>query len=78
MGKFLLQDINFWGSVYTTKFAAPHLRNCGGRIIVLSSVASCVPPPRMSIYSVISFYLLYFFAFSHLLLIVVGVHMGRF
>ncbi|KAJ0679977.1 putative 11-beta-hydroxysteroid dehydrogenase [Helianthus annuus] len=46
-----VMDINFWGSVYTTKFAAPHLRNCGGRIIVLSSVASCVPPPRMSIYS---------------------------
>ncbi|KAD4889111.1 hypothetical protein R6Q59_034005 [Mikania micrantha] len=46
-----VMDINFWGSVYTTKFAAPHLRNCGGRIIVLSSSASWIPLPRMSLYN---------------------------
>ncbi|KAK1422396.1 hypothetical protein QVD17_25489 [Tagetes erecta] len=46
-----VMDVNFWGSVYTTKFAAPHLRNCGGRITVLSSAASWIPAPRMSIYS---------------------------
>ncbi|PWA58392.1 hydroxysteroid dehydrogenase 1 [Artemisia annua] len=46
-----VMDINFWGSVYTTKFAAPHLRNCGGRLIVLSSAASWLPVPRMSIYN---------------------------
>ncbi|KAI3785885.1 hypothetical protein L1987_45011 [Smallanthus sonchifolius] len=46
-----VMDINFWGSVYTTKFAAPHLRNCGGRIIVLSSAASWIPLPRMSLYN---------------------------
>ncbi|XP_076897975.1 11-beta-hydroxysteroid dehydrogenase A-like [Bidens hawaiensis] len=44
-------DINFWGSVYTTKFAAPHLRNCGGRIIAISSAASWLPLPRMSVYN---------------------------
>ncbi|PWA70870.1 hydroxysteroid dehydrogenase 1 [Artemisia annua] len=43
------KDINFWGSVYTTKFAALHLRNCGGRLIVLSVAASWIPVPRMSI-----------------------------
>ncbi|KAF5792998.1 putative oxidoreductase [Helianthus annuus] len=46
-----VMDINFWGSVYTTKFAAPHLRNCGGRIIALSSAASWIPLPRMSVYN---------------------------
>ncbi|KAK9066391.1 hypothetical protein SSX86_013713 [Deinandra increscens subsp. villosa] len=46
-----VMDINFWGSVYTTKFAAPHLRNCGGKIIVLSSAASWIPLPRMSLYN---------------------------
>ncbi|PWA39221.1 hydroxysteroid dehydrogenase 1 [Artemisia annua] len=43
------EDINFWGSVYTTKFVAPRLRNCGGRLIVLSAAASWIPVPRMSI-----------------------------
>ncbi|KAL7607456.1 hypothetical protein Lser_V15G17442 [Lactuca serriola] len=46
-----VMDINFWGSVYTTKFAVPHLRNSCGRIIVLSSSASWIPLPRMSIYN---------------------------
>ncbi|XP_071712084.1 11-beta-hydroxysteroid dehydrogenase A-like [Rutidosis leptorrhynchoides] len=46
-----VMDINFWGSVYTTKYAAPHLRNCGGRIIALSSAASWIPLPRMSLYN---------------------------
>ncbi|XP_076920977.1 11-beta-hydroxysteroid dehydrogenase A-like [Bidens hawaiensis] len=46
-----VMDINFWGSVYTTKFAAPYLRNSGGGIIGLSSAASWIPAPRMSIYS---------------------------
>ncbi|KVI06166.1 Glucose/ribitol dehydrogenase [Cynara cardunculus var. scolymus] len=48
---YFSQDINFWGSVYTTKFAAPYLRNSRGRIIVLSSSASWMPVPRMSLYN---------------------------
>ncbi|XP_076882250.1 11-beta-hydroxysteroid dehydrogenase A-like [Bidens hawaiensis] len=48
-------DINFWGSVYVTKFAAPHLRHCGGRIIALSSAASWLPLPRMNVYNVMFF-----------------------
>ncbi|KAL6996919.1 Polycomb protein sop-2 [Sarracenia purpurea var. burkii] len=46
-----IMDINFWGSVYTTRFAAPHLRDTGGKIIAISSVASWLPTPRMSIYT---------------------------
>ncbi|KAJ9568538.1 hypothetical protein OSB04_004504 [Centaurea solstitialis] len=46
-----VMDTNFWGSVYMTKFAAPHLKNSKGRIIVLSSSASWIPMPRMSIYN---------------------------
>ncbi|KAM5571617.1 11-beta-hydroxysteroid dehydrogenase A-like [Rosa sericea] len=46
-----VMDTNFWGSVYTTHFAAPHLRNNKGRIVVLSSVNAWLPVPRMSIYN---------------------------
>ncbi|KAG5617523.1 hypothetical protein H5410_017347 [Solanum commersonii] len=43
-------DINFWGSIYMTKFAISYLRRSEGRIIVLSSAASWIPAPRMSLY----------------------------
>ncbi|KAH7865293.1 hypothetical protein Vadar_004792 [Vaccinium darrowii] len=46
-----VMDINFWGSVYTTRFAVPHLRNTGGKIIAISSIGSSSPLPRMSIYN---------------------------
>ncbi|XP_024017812.1 11-beta-hydroxysteroid dehydrogenase 1B isoform X2 [Morus notabilis] len=46
-----LMDTNFWGSVYTTRFAIPRLRNSRGKIVVLSSSASWLPTPRMSIYN---------------------------
>ncbi|KAK6123753.1 hypothetical protein DH2020_042508 [Rehmannia glutinosa] len=46
-----VMDINFWGSVYMTRFAAPYLRNSRGRIVVLSSSASWMPTPRMSFYN---------------------------
>ncbi|KAL6175074.1 hypothetical protein ACLB2K_051717 [Fragaria x ananassa] len=46
-----VMDTNFWGSVYTTHFAAPHLRNNKGRIVAISSVNSWLPAPRMSIYN---------------------------
>ncbi|CAN4089341.1 unnamed protein product [Withania somnifera] len=36
--------------VYMTRFAIPYLRNSEGRIIVLSSSASWMPAPRMSLY----------------------------
>ncbi|KAK6148055.1 hypothetical protein DH2020_018967 [Rehmannia glutinosa] len=46
-----VMDINFWGSVYMTRFAAPYLRNSRGRIVVLSSPAAWMPAPRMSFYN---------------------------
>ncbi|XP_016564085.2 11-beta-hydroxysteroid dehydrogenase A isoform X1 [Capsicum annuum] len=45
-----IMDINFWGSVYMTRFAIPYLRYSEGRIVVLSSSASWMPTPRMSLY----------------------------
>ncbi|PON95731.1 Short-chain dehydrogenase/reductase [Trema orientale] len=44
-------DINFWGSVYPTYFAIPYLKRTKGKIIVISSVASWLPVPRLGLYS---------------------------
>ncbi|KAJ8425911.1 hypothetical protein Cgig2_015729 [Carnegiea gigantea] len=46
-----VMDINFWGSVYITRVAIPHLRNAGGKIIAMASSASWSPVPKLSIYS---------------------------
>ncbi|XP_021775833.1 11-beta-hydroxysteroid dehydrogenase 1B-like [Chenopodium quinoa] len=46
-----IMDINFWGAVYVTHFAIPHLRKTEGKIIVMSSSAARLPTPRMSIYN---------------------------
>ncbi|XWS60237.1 hypothetical protein CRYUN_Cryun07bG0018600 [Craigia yunnanensis] len=46
-----VMDINFWGSVYTTRFAVPHLRNSKGKIVVMSSTASWMNDPRTSVYN---------------------------
>ncbi|XVE56545.1 hypothetical protein DITRI_Ditri04bG0019600 [Diplodiscus trichospermus] len=45
-----VMDTNFWGSVYTTRFAIPHLKNSKGKIIVMSSAASWMNDPRISVY----------------------------
>ncbi|CAI9265186.1 unnamed protein product [Lactuca saligna] len=44
-----LMDINFWGSVYTTQFALPHLRNNKGKIVVISSCAGWFATPKLGI-----------------------------
>ncbi|PON77242.1 Short-chain dehydrogenase/reductase [Parasponia andersonii] len=46
-----IMDINFWGSVYCTKFAIPHLRKGKGKIVVMSSSGTWFTTPRMSVYS---------------------------
>ncbi|XP_058200933.1 11-beta-hydroxysteroid dehydrogenase A-like isoform X1 [Rhododendron vialii] len=56
-----IMNTNFWGSVYCTRFAIPHLRKSRGKIIVIASIAQWSPIPRLSIYSgskgaVVSFY----------------------
>ncbi|GAB2213423.1 hypothetical protein Droror1_Dr00021462 [Drosera rotundifolia] len=46
-----VMEINFWGAVYTTKFAIPHLRKSKGRIIVISSGYHWIPNPTTSVYN---------------------------
>ncbi|KAK2984705.1 hypothetical protein RJ640_014042, partial [Escallonia rubra] len=56
-----VMNINFWGSVYSTQFAIPHLRTSKGKIAVIASVAGWLPTPKLSLYcaskaALISFY----------------------
>ncbi|KAM7485988.1 hypothetical protein LguiA_001997 [Lonicera macranthoides] len=46
-----VMDINFWGSVYPTHFAIPHLRKSKGNIVVNSSSAALLHPPTSGFYS---------------------------
>jgi NAD(P)-dependent dehydrogenase (short-subunit alcohol dehydrogenase family) len=41
-------EINYWGYVYPTFYALPHLRNAKGTIISISSLA-CTPMPCYSL-----------------------------
>ncbi|KAI3501877.1 hypothetical protein L1887_29904 [Cichorium endivia] len=56
-----VMDVNFWGSVYPTHFAIPHLMRTGGKIVVNASSAGVLNPPKGGFYNVskaalISFY----------------------
>ncbi|KAI3713906.1 hypothetical protein L1987_72493 [Smallanthus sonchifolius] len=56
-----VMDINFWGSVYPTHFAIPHLMKTKGKIIVNASSAGVLHPPKGGFYNaskaaLISFY----------------------
>ncbi|WCJ36296.1 11-beta-hydroxysteroid dehydrogenase [Euphorbia peplus] len=44
-----VMDTNFWGSVYSSYYAVPYLRESRGKIVAVAS--SALPLPRMSIYS---------------------------
>ncbi|KAL2935744.1 11-beta-hydroxysteroid dehydrogenase 1B [Bienertia sinuspersici] len=45
-----VMETNFWGSVYSTHFAIPHLRKSRGKIIVTASSGAWLPVPRMAVY----------------------------
>ncbi|KAI3869044.1 hypothetical protein MKW92_045628 [Papaver armeniacum] len=45
-----LMNVNFWGSVYPTHFAVPHLKKRKGKIVVIASVASWLYSPQMIFY----------------------------
>ncbi|KAL5731177.1 11beta-hydroxysteroid dehydrogenase [Ranunculus cassubicifolius] len=45
------EDINFWGTLYPTYFAIPHLRKSRGKIAVIASSGGFLPVPRMSVYN---------------------------
>ena len=46
------KDVNFWGSVYPTYYALPHLKASRGKLIVSSSIAATAPTSRLSLYNV--------------------------
>ncbi|XVF08666.1 hypothetical protein REPUB_Repub07fG0022400 [Reevesia pubescens] len=46
-----IMSTNFWGSVYGTHFAVPHLRKSKGKIIVIASVCGWLPLPKQSFYN---------------------------
>ncbi|XP_024976338.1 11-beta-hydroxysteroid dehydrogenase-like 2 [Cynara cardunculus var. scolymus] len=46
-----VMDINFWGSVYTTHFALPHLKRNQGKIIVICSCGGWCGTPGLSVYN---------------------------
>lgn len=46
-----LMDVNFWGSVYCTKFALPHLLAAKGSVIGISSIAGFKGLPARTGYS---------------------------
>jgi short-subunit dehydrogenase len=50
-----LMDVNFWGAVYCTRYALPHLLNAKGSLVGISSVAGFHGLPGRSGYSASKF-----------------------
>jgi NAD(P)-dependent dehydrogenase (short-subunit alcohol dehydrogenase family) len=46
-----LMDVNYFGSVYTTHFALPHLRRARGRLVAIASVAGITGVPERTGYA---------------------------
>ncbi|KAK9108532.1 hypothetical protein Syun_024543 [Stephania yunnanensis] len=46
-----VMNVNFWGSVYTTHFALPHLKRSKGKIVANSSSCAWLYGPDMCMYS---------------------------
>ncbi len=46
-----LMNINFWGTVYCTKYALPHIIKQKGSIVAISSIAGFTPLPARTGYS---------------------------
>ncbi|KAL6011654.1 hypothetical protein ACLOJK_002102 [Asimina triloba] len=45
-----LTDVNFWGYIYTTHYAIPHLRRSKGKVIVNASIGGLLVGATTSIY----------------------------
>ncbi|XP_043694991.1 11-beta-hydroxysteroid dehydrogenase A-like [Telopea speciosissima] len=56
-----VMDINFWGSIYPTYYAIPHLKRCKGKIIVNASVAGWMTAPRGTVYGASKAALIHFY-----------------
>ncbi|EJF11067.1 short-chain dehydrogenase/reductase SDR [Pontibacter sp. BAB1700] len=50
-----VMDINFWGTVYSTKYALPHIQTAKGSIIGISSIAGYRGLPARTGYSASKF-----------------------
>lgn len=50
-----LMDVNFWGTVYCTKYALPYLQQSGGSLVGISSVAGLHGLPGRTGYSASKF-----------------------
>lgn len=50
--RYAFQDVNFWGSVYPTYYALPHLKASSGKLVVSCSAAGTVATSRMAFYNV--------------------------
>ena len=46
-----IMQVNFWGSVYCTHYALPHLKNTRGRLVAVLSGAGKFPAPKASLYA---------------------------
>ncbi|MDO9511486.1 MAG: SDR family oxidoreductase [Bacteroidales bacterium] len=51
----LLMDVNFWGTVYCSKYALPHLLNSKGSLVGIISIAGYIGLPGRSAYSASKF-----------------------
>ncbi|KAK4569111.1 hypothetical protein RGQ29_004488 [Quercus rubra] len=56
-----IMDVNFWGSVYGTHYAVPHLRKSKGKIVVMASTGASITMPRISFYNASKAALISFF-----------------
>lgn len=48
----MVQDVDFWGNILTTKYALEHLGRTRGQVVVTCSVGAFVPYPKQSFYNV--------------------------
>ena len=71
-----LMDINFWGSVYCTKYALPYLIAKKGSVVAVSSVAGLVGLPARTGYSASKFALEGFMQSLRIETLKSGIHVG--
>ena len=48
----MLQEVDFWGNILTTRYALEHLRRTNGQVVVTCSVGAFVPYPKQAFYNV--------------------------
>lgn len=46
-----IMNTNFWGAVYATHFAIPHLKRSKGKIVAIASASGWFPSPKINIYA---------------------------